>query len=229
MPAKEDISKEIGKKYNLLTIIKDLGTRKYSHGKCVATFVIAECECGKQFDVRLHSLRSNQTISCGCILRQAYRKYGIKIKKHFKSKTKDHSRWWDMITRCYNKNSTSFKHYGGRGICVCDEWIQSFDKFMEDMGPPPTDKHTIDRINVNGNYCKKNCRWLTMKQQSLNRRNTKKIEYNGQNLSLSEWSEKLNFNHSVLGKRLKRGWSFEKAISTPIKNNGYKRQLSLSQ
>jgi hypothetical protein len=227
MPEKEDITEEIGKKYHLLTILKDLGTRKYGGSKkCIATFVLVECECGRQFEVRLHSLRSNQTISCGCILRQAYRKYGLKIKKHHKSKTKDHNRWWDMITRCHYKGSTAYKHYGNRGITVCKEWLESFDKFMEDMGLPPTEKHTIDRIDVNGNYCKENCRWATTKQQSTNRRNNNKIEYNGENLTLSEWSEKLNLGRTIIGKRLDRGWSIEQALTTKPRNNGYKPQPS---
>lgn len=229
MPGKEDISNEIGKKYNLLTIIKDLGSKRTSSGKCVMRYVLVKCECGKEFEVRLLSIRNENTISCGCIIRQAYRKYGLKIKKHHKSKTKEHNRWWDMIARCYCKGSKAYKYYGKRGITVCKEWIESFDNFIEDMGLPPTEKHTIDRIDVNGNYCKENCRWATMKQQSINRRNNNKIEYNGENLTLSQWSEKLNFNHSILGKRLKRGWTFEKAILTPVKNNGYKPHPSLSQ
>jgi hypothetical protein len=230
MPAKEDISKEIGKKYNLLTILKDLGTRKYGGSKkCTATFVLAECECGKQFEVRLHSIRSNQTISCGCLLRSSYHKYGIKIKNHHKSRTKDHNRWWGMITRCYNKNRDTYKEYGGRGIIVCEEWKQSFDKFIEDMGYPPTEKHTLERIDNNGNYCKENCTWSTMKEQARNRRNSIKIEYNGDCLSLPEWCEKLNLNYKLIGARLLKGWSFERAISTPKRNANHGEQASLPQ
>lgn len=217
MPAKEDISNEIGKKYHLLTILKDLGSRRTSSGKCVMRYVLAECECGNIFEVRLLSIRKEKTISCGCLLRHIYKKNGTKLKNHRKSKTKNHNRWWDMITRCYNKNRLCYKDYGGRGIHVCDEWKQSFDKFMEDMGEPPTEKHTLDRINVNGNYCKENCRWTTMKEQARNRRNTIKIDYNGQCLSLPDWCDKLNLKYKLVSGRLSRGWTFERAIKQSIR------------
>lgn len=78
--------------------------------------------------------------------------------------------WSNMKTRCYNPNSANYKYYGARGITVCARWLKSFDYFLKDMGPKPTPQHSLDRINVNGNYTPKNCRWATQSQQMRNRR-----------------------------------------------------------
>ncbi len=90
--------------------------------------------------------------------------------KHGMTRTKVYCAWVGMKMRCYDKNSTNFKYWGGRGITVCKRWINSFENFYKDMGDPPTKTHSVDRINNNGNYTPKNCRWATKKEQVKNRR-----------------------------------------------------------
>lgn len=123
-----------------------------------------------------------------------------------------------MIQRCTNPNDKRYKNYGGRGITVCKRWRNSFEKFLEDMGEPPTKEHSIDRINNNGNYCKSNCRWVTRKEQNRNKRNNRLITYKGKTQCLIEWAEEYNINYDTLWCRIyKYGWPIEKALTTPVK------------
>jgi hypothetical protein len=95
--------------------------------------------------------------------------------------------WSSMKVRCYNQNDAGYKNYGGRGIKICDRWRYSFKSFLDDMGPRPSPEHSIDRINVNGNYEPLNCRWADPIQQASNKRSTILIEYQGQKKTLPEW------------------------------------------
>jgi hypothetical protein len=106
-----------------------------------------------------------------------------------------------------------YSYYGGRGISICDRW-NIFVNFLHDLGEPEAGM-TLDRINVNGNYCPENCRWATRKQQSQNTRTTRNINFNGKTQCVSEWERELGFKPVAITMRLKRGWSVEKALGTP--------------
>lgn len=117
-----------------------------------------------------------------------------------------------MKYRCDNKKD---KDYGGRGITYDPRW-EKFENFLQDMGERPEGK-TLDRINVNGNYCKENCRWATMKQQQRNKRCNIIYEFNGNKLTLSEWSEITGIGRTTLDMRIRTyGWPVEKALSTSV-------------
>ena len=126
--------------------------------------------------------------------------------------TKVYRAWKAMRTRCNNPNHKDYKHYGGRGIKVCKRW-DTFLNFFQDMNNPPSPKHTLDRIDNNGNYCKENCRWATRKEQALNRTTNHRLKYQGTTLTITEWAEKLKVDPSRLYKRAYRGGSVKEILT----------------
>lgn len=206
---------KIGKKYGLLTIcdiyFKKIGSRSTSVCECL-------CDCGNRVNVLLYTLYRGDTRSCGC-----YKKNNPSNLKHGMSKKGE---WVDgyaiynnMIQRCFNKKLKSYENYGGRGITVCDRWRQGFINFYNDMGKRPSPKHSLDRVDVNGNYSPENCRWATDAEQAANTRKNIWIEYNGERKILSQWCKILGVNDSYLSRWIKNGKTFEDFL---IKN---KKQL----
>lgn len=127
-----------------------------------------------------------------------------------------YSTYHAMMDRCYNENCWNYKYYGGRGIKVCDEWhdIQNFEKWVEEN--PFSKGMTLDRIDANADYSPTNCRWATRKEQANNRRNTARIEWNGESHTISEWSEIVGINESTLRNRYFRGWDAERILTAPV-------------
>jgi len=188
------------KKYNNWTIIDD---KQYKKG--TGLYIKCRCDCGIIKGVRIKNLKSGQSKSCGCVGKKKITERNTKHNQRF---TKTWRAWQSMKTRCYNKNIKQYKNYGGRGIIVCDKWINDFMAFYKDVGEAPKDK-SLDRIDNNGNYEPRNVKWSTGKQQSGNKQNNHKI--NGR--CITEISKSLGGGHSLVAKRLKRGWSIERAIT----------------
>lgn len=134
--------------------------------------------------------------------------------------TGEYRSWRMMIQRCHNSKHTHFSFYGGRGITVCQQWRNSFERFLADMGLRPSSKHSIERRDNNGNYEPENCRWATRKEQMRNMRRNRLVTFDGETMCLSEWTEKLRFPRNLLKYRLDSGMSVEAAITTPIKPKG---------
>lgn len=123
--------------------------------------------------------------------------------------------WKAMRQRCLNKKNKAYKNYGGRGIKISKEW-NSFETFLKDMGRKP-DKKSLDRINNESNYSKENCRWATRKLQSRNKRNNRILELNGEKKILQDWANEFKISSLLVFKRLKRGWSLQKALTEKSK------------
>ena len=134
-------------------------------------------------------------------------------KKHGKVGTKEYNAWAKMLDRCRRKNHPYYSKYGGRGIKVCDRWLD-FTNFYNDMGIAP-ENMSLDRINNDGDYSPENCRWATSEEQSINRSVTRWIEFNGEKLHLAGWAKKLNISVHTLSYRIKK-FGVELALSTPL-------------
>lgn len=136
----------------------------------------------------------------------------------------EYETWSGMIKRCYTQAHRAYANYGGRGIAVCDRWRESFENFHADMGDRPAGL-SIDRIDNNGNYEPSNCRWATCKQQSRNTRKARLITLNGETRCLTEWAELTGIKAITLLFRLDRGWSIEKAFTTPTQQRSGRRTV----
>jgi len=134
---------------------------------------------------------------------------------HGKSRTSEYKIWLGMRYRCKNPKSHLYSLYGERGIKVSHDWDCSFENFFSDMGVKPKDT-TLDRINNDGDYRKDNCRWATYTEQNRNNRGNVILTFNGKRMCISEWAETLNISHKLIRTRIRRGWSPERALTTPV-------------
>lgn len=149
--------------------------------------------------------------------------------KHGRSKTIEYSAWVSMKQRCYNPKNTFYYAYGGRGVSVCDRWKDSFEAFYEDIGPKPSKAHSLDRIDVNGDYEPINCRWATAIEQLSNQRRNILVQYQGEKLTVSEAGRRSGLPDKIVHNRIKSGWSAEDAVTKPVwkpgkPRNGYKHR-----
>ncbi len=131
--------------------------------------------------------------------------------KHGMYNTPEYRAWQSMWTRCTNTRTHYYQHYGGRGIAVCDEW-KNFSVFFSDIGLRPSASHSLDRIDNDIGYNKTNCRWATKIEQGNNRRDNVKCSYNGETRTIKEWERLKNMPRTLLWRRLKDGWSVERAM-----------------
>lgn len=123
--------------------------------------------------------------------------------------------WVNMKDRCYNQSYKGYANYGGRGIVVCQRWLESFEDFMADVGVPPSEQHSLGRKETNGNYEPSNCRWETRIQQGRNKRNNVLIAYHGETLCISEWATRTGLSRDVISKRLKNGKTSDDLFCRP--------------
>lgn len=160
------------------------------------------CDCGTQKVVRGRSLRAGRTKSCGC-------------SRHNLKHSRLYHIWCGLKQRTCNPCSPRYNDYGGRGITVCEEWLTDFLTFYQwAMTHGYSDNLTIERIDNDGPYSPKNCRWATHIEQGNNKRNNHIVEYNGESHTLAEWSDITGINYYTLKTRFARGWTPEKALTS---------------
>ena len=187
---------------------------KFSHMHNHTAYWHCVCDCGKTKTICGTSLTRGYTKSCGCLHDEKCKE---RATKHGETHTKLYYVWQAMISRCQKKNNKSYKNYGGRGITVCADWqdYNNFAKWAKNNGYELG--KSIDRIDNNGNYCSKNCRWATRQEQNNNKRRTIKIEYDGQTKTLTDWSKELGIRRDTLYARIYcYHWNINKAFNTTI-------------
>jgi hypothetical protein len=199
-----------GERFGMLTALECV--EKTRNG----TKWLCRCDCGQLCVVLLGNLRGGKQKSCGCLRhREAHNR------THGESRSARLYRiWTGMKTRCDNPSRKAYPQYGGRGISVCSEWANSYEAFRDwALRSGYADDLSIDRIDNNGNYEPANCRWATREQQSNNRRSNRLITANGATKTMAEWARESGIRYTIIYKRLKHGWSEEKAVLTPVKRS----------
>jgi hypothetical protein len=194
-----------GMRYGRVVAIRECG--KSSSGDLKWLF---KCDCENEFIANGYHVRTGKVISCQKCSAERVRKASI---KHGESNSPEFSIWTGIKSRCYNKSTKAYKNYGGRGITICNRWLESFDNFLSDMGRKPSAKHSIERINNDGNYEPNNCRWVTIEKQANNKRNNRKLTINGITKNMAEWAREHNLSSSAIIFRLRKGLSGEDLIA----------------
>ena len=208
-----------GEKIGRLTVMERVPkAHKNAYWKC-------KCECGNEVIVRGTILRYRPTQSCGCLQREKAAEVGRAKKTHGLAGTEIYAKWVNMLMRCNNTKCDRYNAYGGRGIKVCDRWLK-FENFYMDMKDTWLTGLSLDRIDVNGGYCKDNCRWIPIERQKYNQQKSLKVSINGETLCLSEAIEKYgNVRYKTAWKRIKQlGWNEEKAITAEVCINASKKR-----
>ena len=167
------------------------------------------CNCGAVYVVRGSDLRQQKSKQC----------VKCRPKKHghtsgYGDRSPEYNSWLSMKSRCMNPNQPDYHRYGGRGITICKRWQNSFEAFLQDLGPRPPGT-CLERRDNDGNYSPHNCYWATRRQQAYNRCSNRNFSYNGETHCGSEWCKLLGLHEELVRGRLKLGWSFEDAITIP--------------
>ena len=173
------------------------------------------CACGKEVVVRAYLLRIGNNKSCGCLKRSvlgdATRKHGQANSRLTGYKSRAYGVWQAMRDRCSNPNRSDYHRYGGRGIKVCTRWQESFEAFVADMGTPPAGM-TLDRLDNDGDYSPKNCRWASRKEQVYNSTRIRYVAVGSIRMPLQESLSKCGCKKDAFYRRQRRGWSEEEAL-----------------
>ncbi len=204
-----------GQRFGKLVVVKRAQNDKHSKAcwHCV-------CSCGKEVVVTGNALVTGNSKSCGCS-----RTESAKARAIIPGGTRQnrlYTIWRHMKERCYRTMDKRFKNYGGRGISVCDEWhdFLNFKKWAECNGYE--DNLTIERLDVNGDYCPQNCTWIPLKKQASNKTTNHVIEYNGETHTLADWARITGIGQGTLWNRVNYGWPAEKILTTQPTKGGAK-------
>jgi hypothetical protein len=195
-----------GQRFGRLTVLRRDASK---HGRA---FWFCLCDCGLERSVSGCHLRCGQTQSCGCL--RAERQLQVHT-KHGGKGSAEYRCWRSMLQRCSNPRNASWARYGSRGITV-DPALQTFEGFLEAIGPRPSPRHSVDRIDNEGHYEPGNVQWALPKPQARNRASNRILIYDGRSQSMAGWAEEMRLPYPVLQKRLGAGWAIERALTTPV-------------
>lgn len=182
-----------------------------------------QCVCGKEKAVKKSSLKTGDAKSCGC----QKNRYNVETRRQNHPnpicRTQEYRIYHQMKQRCLNPNDSAYKHYGGRGITICQRWLASYETFLKDMGPRPSKQYSVDRIDYNREYSPENCRWADRITQANNTRATSFLTLNGVTKCSTDWEaelyEKLGLTKQNIADRKHWGWSDERILTTPVARN----------
>ncbi len=196
---KQDIT---GRQFGKLTAVAFSKEYRYPNGERGEEW-LCQCSCGNQLTVLRKNLLNGNSTSCGCT---RIEKSVARLTKHAGRHTRLYNTWCSMKSRCCSDTDQNYQDYGGRGITVCDAWLNDFDEFRRwALSNGYDDNLTIDRIDVNRGYEPGNCRWTTRSVQANNRRNTIYITHNGETHTCAEWSKITGINYDTLHNRVMSG------------------------
>lgn len=201
-----------GTRFGRLIYLQDAELRILPSGSQVR-FALFQCDCGNKKEINLNSVLRGLTRSCECLnmeKRSERKTHGLRNHNLYRI-------WRGIIDRCTLKGNQNYYLYGGRGITICNEWKSDFKSFYDWCIENGWQKDLqIDRRNNNGNYEPNNCRFVTAKENAFNRRTNRYLTANGETKTLKQWADYLNIGMPTIFRRIKRGWSEQKALTTPI-------------
>jgi hypothetical protein len=188
------LSEIIGQKFGLLIAVEVVGKNRRG------PLIRCQCDCGGIKTVNAKDLRNGNNKSCGCL-----------HKKHGLTGSRIYQAWGNMKRRCNDPSNKSFQNYGGRGITYDKRW-ELFDNFYEDMKEGYADNLTLDRIDVDKDYSKENCRWVDFETQMNNMTTNHLVTYKGETMTQAEFARKYNLDYELFRHRMKKGWSLERSM-----------------
>lgn len=203
-----------GQKFGRLTVVEYCGRVGHSSSwRCV-------CECGKETRSSGNGLRNGTAKSCGCFRSDRMSglnyKHGERGGENRKRKPPEYKAWEAIKQRCTNPKAKGWEWYGGRGIAMAPEWVNDFPAFLSHVGPRPSPKHTIDRIDSNKDYAPGNVRWASWDVQANNRSNNRIVDIGGYRLTLKEAADAVGLPYKTVKGRIQKGWSVDDALSEPL-------------
>lgn len=191
-----------GQRFGMLEALYLLGSKNNN------IYFRFRCDCGREADIMRSAVTSGRQKSCGCLHPQVH---------HGHARKPEYRIWVGVLHRCYDPNTRGYTNYGGRGITVCECWRKDVSIFISDMGPRPTPKHSIERIDNDGDYEPTNCRWATVEEQVKNKRLPRRgrmITHNGKTQNIRSWARETGIHHAALYARIvTRKWPVEKALT----------------
>lgn len=212
----------IGDRFNRLIVV---GSIKGTH--TVKKRYICKCDCGGEIITSASELNAGNVKSCKCLQNEVR---GKNLLKHGHTRVGKVKRIYNvyqgMVARCYYTKNAMYKNYGGRGIIVCDRWLESYINFYEDMGEPEKG-YSLERIDVNGNYEPSNCKWATAKEQAGNKRNNVYGYWKGEKLHVAEISRRSGLSLPTVTNRIRQGIDIDSPRINPWADGGKRRSIKV--